>query len=86
MLILSLVTTVLQCLHVQACTDGGCAVSNVSQAVTAESAPAGVQEPRVVSSSPTQLDVKCLEPLAPNGKRVRVSYHVLCELYIYIYI
>lgn len=54
-------------LLVQACTGGGCTVSNATSATTAESAPDGVAAPVVTSPSPSQLLVTWQEPEFPNG-------------------
>ena len=52
----------------QACTDGGCHLSEPSAAATDESAPEDIPDPLVVSPSPSQLLVTWQPPGWPNGQ------------------
>uniref|UniRef100_A0A8D0R6P0 Usherin n=1 Tax=Sus scrofa TaxID=9823 RepID=A0A8D0R6P0_PIG len=50
-----------------ACTEGGCTVSEASQALTDEGAPEGVPAPKVHSYSPHSFNISWTEPAHPNG-------------------
>ncbi len=52
----------------QACTGGGCTVSAAAMARTVESAPSGIQNPRIASPSFSELIVSWDVPTFPNGK------------------
>lgn len=52
----------------QACTAGGCRLSESSLATTEESAPDGIPDPEIVSSSPNLLNVSWGFPDFPNGE------------------
>ena len=70
----------LMCDVLQACTGGGCQVSNASVATTAESSPEGIAVPVVTSPSPSQLLVTWTPPQFPNGN-VSISVCVCVCMY-----
>ncbi|XP_036133319.1 usherin [Molossus molossus] len=54
-------------LKLGACTGGGCAVSEASEARTPDSAPEGMPAPRTLPFSPHSFNVSWTEPEHPNG-------------------
>ncbi|XP_003419924.2 usherin [Loxodonta africana] len=54
-------------IKLEACTGGGCTVSDVSEAYTDESTPEGVPAPRARSYSPDSFNISWTEPEYPNG-------------------
>ena len=64
--LLKIETGICHCVF-QACTGGGCTVSEASEATTLESAPEGIPDPVVTSPSPEQLLVQWGPPSLPNG-------------------
>lgn len=56
------------CISPQACTGGGCTVSEASEALTDEQAPEGVPTPKAHSYSPHSFHISWTEPEYPNGK------------------
>jgi len=54
----------------QACTSGGCTVSNATSAMTSQGIPQGVPDPVITSPSPSQLVISWGIPSSPNGINV----------------
>ncbi|XP_004700202.1 usherin [Echinops telfairi] len=54
-------------IKLEACTGGGCTVSEASEVLTEESIPQGVPPPRVHSHSPDSFNISWTEPEYPNG-------------------
>ncbi|XP_006890633.1 PREDICTED: usherin [Elephantulus edwardii] len=54
-------------IKLEACTGGGCTLSQASQALTDENIPEGVPSPTVHSYSPDSFNISWTEPEYPNG-------------------
>ena len=52
---------------VEACTNGGCTVSEAASSITLQSVPEGLEPPAVTLISPTELRLDWLPPQQPNG-------------------